>query len=70
MKLRVARDPDFTEKDGSKLNLFINKPIFDNEFNEWCSEDSFSIDERLFPEIIYENSPQEIEINLINHDSK
>ena len=42
----------------------------DNEFNEWCSEDSFSIDERLFPEIIYENSPQEIEINLINHDSK
>jgi hypothetical protein len=70
MKLWVARDPDFTEKDGSKLNLFINKPIFDNEFNEWCSEDSFSIDERLFPEIIYENSPQEIEINLINHDSK
>lgn len=70
MKLWVARDPDFTEKDGSKLNLFINKPIFDNEFNEWCSEDSFSIDERLFPEIICENSPQKIEINLINHDSK
>lgn len=69
MKLWIARDPDFTEKDGSKLNLFINKPIFDNEFNEWCSEDSFSIDGRLFSKIIYENSPQEIEINLINHDS-
>ncbi len=67
MKLWVARDPDFTEKDGSKLNLFINKPIFDDEFNEWCSEDSFSIDERLFPEIIYENSPQKVELSLVGY---
>jgi hypothetical protein len=43
MKLWVARDPDFTEKDGSKLNLFINKPIFDNEFNEWCQKIVFQL---------------------------
>lgn len=34
MEFWIARDPDFTEKDGSKLNLFINKPTFDDEFSE------------------------------------
>lgn len=56
MRLWVARDLDGT------LGLFDGdkpKPIL----GEWMPDnDYYSIDNRLFPEVTYENSPQEIEI--------
>lgn len=62
MKLWIARD-----KSGL-LYLHDKKPILDSE--HWLSNSSWSnIDFEYFPEVTFENSPQEVEIELVK-DSK
>lgn len=65
MKFWITRD-----KDGS-LYLWRNKPIRQN------NEDRFmyggyigELTQDLYPEITFENSPQEVEIKLINNGSQ
>ena len=67
MKLWIARDKD------NALWLYNAKPIkneslgafvgtgFENGY--WCEE--YSLDEESFPEVTFENSPQEVELKLI-----
>ena len=58
MKLWIAR-----EKSGL-LCLYDKEPTFDSEY--WISNGSWSlIDLEYFPEITFENSPQEVELQLI-----
>ena len=57
MKLWIARD-----KDGMLLIHFY-EPIIDGL--EWISLDYRVIDKSLFPEVTFENSPQEVELKLI-----
>ncbi len=65
MKLWVARN-----QDGS-LCLYEEKPslVYDDELRKWYYESnrgSFELyDETLLPEVTYESSPMEIELNLI-----
>lgn len=62
MKFWIARDLDGTLGllDGDKP-----KPIL----GEWMPNNNYySIDNRLFPEVTYQNSPQEIEIKLKNNE--
>lgn len=58
MKLWIAR-----EKRGG-LCLHDKKPTFDGE--HWLSNSSWSfIDFEYFPEVTFENSPQEVELKLL-----
>lgn len=64
MKLWIARD-----KDG-KLYLYKTKPwkrvnaiYLCNEFD--CDDSFINIDSDLFPEVTFENSPQEVELKLV-----
>ena len=58
MKLWIARD-----KSGF-LYLLDKKPTLDGEY--WVSNGSWSsIDIEYFPEVTFENSPQELELKLI-----
>ena len=60
MKFWVARDR-------TGLWLYTTKPIFYHNRNEFDAEngDTFYIDEDMFPEVTFENSPQQVEIKLI-----
>lgn len=61
MKLYIARD-----KDGS-LNLYDNTPEKRSEyFLPYVGYDDMPLDNRLFPEVTFDNSPQEVELKLIN----
>ena len=48
------------------LKLTINKPIL-TEQGWWTAEDDtfFHINSKNFPEVTFENSPQEVELKLI-----
>lgn len=61
MKLWIARDFD------GYLNLYINKPSLDSNDNMYyvVEDDYLNIDKNLFPEVTFENSPQQVEIKLI-----
>ena len=64
MKLWIARN-----QDGS-LRLYEEKPslVYDDELRRWYYEkESFLdfYDESVFPEVTFENSPQEVELKLI-----
>ena len=64
MKLWIARD-----KSGD-LCLFRKKPIYRYSYNfkheDWFDGDFLTvIDSKSFPEITFENSPQEVELKLI-----
>lgn len=62
MKLWIARD-----KNGD-LSLYDVEPT-ENGFGCWeSSGNEYEIDWRLFPEVTYENSPQQVEIKLIEND--
>lgn len=64
MKLWIARD-----KDGS-LILYDNTPEKRSEyFLPYAGYDDMPLDDRLFPEVTFENSPQEVELKLINNVS-
>lgn len=66
MKLWIARDIT------GELCLHTKKPSVPNEpgYAFWNTEDglSYDINPGLFPEVTFENSPQEIEIKLIKKD--
>lgn len=60
MKLWIARDYDGTLglMDGDKKPKLI--------LGEWIPNNNYySIDRRLFPEVTFENSPQQVELKLI-----
>ena len=60
MKLWIARDCDGT------LCIYQSKPFLD-PYNDWDSDDDYLlIDEERFPEVTFENSPQEVELKLAN----
>ncbi len=61
MKLWIARNTDNT------LVLFQSKPILGSDFiwEELLNEDCMYIEEYLFPEVTWENSPQEVELKLV-----
>lgn len=62
MKLWAARNPDNT------LVLFQSKPILGVDFTweETLNEDCMYMEEYLFPEVTFENSPQQVELKLVN----
>ena len=78
MKLWIARDkhiPDGTfpypEDFNGELYLYGSEPyIKKNTSREgiWtCKREEFiELDYRLFPEVTFENSPQEVELKLVN----
>ena len=61
MKLWIARDFD------GYLNLYVNKPSLDSDDNVYyvMENDYLNIDKELFPEVTFENSPQQVEIKLV-----
>jgi hypothetical protein len=61
MKLWIARNEDNT------IAVFQSKPILNNnrEWDEILNEDYMFISEYLYPEVTFENSPQEVELKLI-----
>ena len=62
MKLWIARD-----KNG-ELCLYNIKPEKHEEyFVEPSGYRSFSLDDDLFPEVTFENSPQEVELKLVKY---
>lgn len=61
MKLWVARDGG---KDSDFLGLYSTEPIL-NEFNEWDNSDyerPIGLPSDMFPEVTFENSPQEVKL--------
>ena len=61
MDLWIARDQD------EDLNLYIEEPILPNLPGRqcWTGTHFAMLDNYLFPEITFENSPQEVELKLI-----
>lgn len=64
MKLWIARDFD------GFLNLYVNKPSLDSNDNMYYTDsdmedDYLSIDKDSFPEVTFENSPQQVEVKLL-----
>ena len=65
MKLWIARD-----KDGYS-QLFVEKPIKKNGYFEKVpNTKTFTISWLLFPEVTFENSPQEVELKLTGNEQK
>ena len=64
MKLWIARDID------GYSQLYVEKPIKrDGYFERVPNTGYFTISHKLFPEVTWENSPQEVEIKCaIEHD--
>lgn len=64
MKLWIARNQD------NSLHIHNVKPspIYDDYTKQWTYEGDLSmeIDENLYSEVTFENSPQEVELNLVN----
>lgn len=58
MKLWIARDFD------GRLALHTQKPYC--PFYTWYSDAEVALNKELFPEVTFENSPQEVEIKLVN----
>ena len=64
----LARDKDRT------LYLYSSKPIKREDMNFWDLDEEDGdgyvnqIDSRLFPEVTYENSSQEIKISFVNKE--
>ena len=61
MKFWIARNKNNT------LVIFQSKPFLNDnqEWDEHLKEDYMYIPEYLFPEVTFENSPQEIELKLV-----
>jgi hypothetical protein len=66
MKLWIARDID------NILVLFLNKPVLSSNSGMWYvpfdskdNPNNIVINRNLFPEVTFENSPQEVELKLI-----
>ncbi len=65
MKLWIARDLD------SDISLYYEKPKLD-KFGEFWGGAPFGmrLSNDSFPEVTFENSPQEVELKLINNVSE
>jgi len=66
MEFYIARD-----KCGG-LYLYNDEPIKDNNFGVFQADISYTeieINPDLFPEVTWENSPQQVELKLIKNDS-
>lgn len=66
MELYIARD-----RCGG-LYLYNDEPIKANNFGVFQADnnyDEIEINPELFPEVTYENSPQQVELKLIKNDS-
>lgn len=65
MRLWIARDED------KFLGLYRTQPILNKErdrYNEeWDGDYISSLAKSFFPEVTFENSPQEIELKLVNN---
>lgn len=61
MKLWIARN-----KSGA-LVLWFNKPVKQGE-GYYSNDGFFVLDSAQFPEVTFENSPQEVELKLINEN--
>ena len=64
MKLWITRDY-------MGLWLYTAKPLFNSSKKEFEAEDGnilYINDDKLFPEVTFENSPQRIEIKLIKEE--
>lgn len=60
MKLWIARDMD------GLLYLYDNMPDKRSEyFLPYAGYNDMPLDERLFPEVTFENSPKEVELKLV-----
>lgn len=67
MKIWIARDKDgelclYKTKPWKRVNTTHHNDQFD------CDDSFMNIDNDLFPEVTYENSPQEIELKLLKHE--
>lgn len=67
MRLWIARDFD------GVLNLYVTKPSLDSNDNMYYADgdmedDYLNIDKELFPEVTFENSPQQVEIKLVKEE--
>ena len=64
MKLWIARDRNYKRQ----LFLYVDKPH--SYEGIWYSRgDSYDIDNRLFPEVTFENSPMEVELKLVSNEN-
>lgn len=63
MKLWIARDC-------MGLWLYTTKPLFNPDRNEFDFGDGdiLYIDDELFPEVTFENSPQQVELKLVKEE--
>lgn len=64
MKMWIARDC-------MGLWVYTIKPLFDPDRNEFESEDGnilYIDDDKLFPEVTFENSPQQVELKLVKNE--
>ena len=62
MKLWIARDED------EELSLVNEKPSLSASKRRWVTSgiaDCILLDSDMFPEVTFENSPQEVELKLI-----
>ena len=64
MKLWIARD-----KDGM-LCVFESKPYLNKSKNWDYDYNYLVIDESQFPEVTFENSPQEVELKLVCNETR
>lgn len=64
MKLWIARD-----RNGG-LFMYVSKPTFDEKTNTFWTdnEEFFRLAKNFFPEVTFENSPQLVEIKLVNEE--
>lgn len=74
MKLWIARDKDFDgAKYPSRLNCFEYKPIrleYTWNVSERGTWNVGELPAEWFPEVTWENSPQEVEFKLINNGNQ
>lgn len=67
MELWIARDED------KSLHLYTNEPYLQQTINKrkiksyfmWDNGKCYKIDNELFPEVTFKNSPQKVELKLI-----
>jgi hypothetical protein len=57
----IARD-----RDGS-LFLYNDKPIRQSDYGTWTSCDFFKMDDKLFPEITWQDEPQQVTVKIEKH---
>jgi hypothetical protein len=69
MKLWIARTKGGFKK--GYLDIFENKPVYIKHRDEWIgSSVKVDINNEEFPEVTFENSPQEVEISLHHSTTK